>query len=251
MNNYEEIKKIYDNNIIYNNEFINYDDDFSFWIYWVNKIKPKKVLEIGIGNGRLIKLLSNLVLIYDGIDISKNIIDDFKHNNNWYKGNLFNQDMKKININNTYDLIILPFNTFCYLYTLEDLKNFFNGIKKISNDNTIIVIDIINPRVNDLVDKKTYRFCGQFFIDNERYRLYEKHYYDYNTQVINYFKKYILSNNKTLTFNLPVRIFFHQELLNLLNLFGFKVINNIGDYNNEKYNSNSRKQILFIKRSDK
>ena len=53
--------------------------------------------------------------------------------------------MKDININTIYDLIILPFNTFCYLYTLEDLEQFFAGIKKISNSNTIIVIDIINP----------------------------------------------------------------------------------------------------------
>lgn len=30
MNNYDEIKKLYDNSVIYNNEFINYDDDFLF-----------------------------------------------------------------------------------------------------------------------------------------------------------------------------------------------------------------------------
>ena len=123
MNNYDEIKKLYDNSVIYNNEFINYDDDFSFWTYWIKKINPKKVLEIGIGNGRLIKLLSNTVLQYDGLDISKNIIHDFLKNNSWYKGNLFNQDMKNINLNTIYDLIILPFNTFFYK------NNLFSTIK--------------------------------------------------------------------------------------------------------------------------
>ena len=90
MNNYDEIKNIYDNNFIYNNEFVNYDDDFSFWTYWMKKIKPTKVLEIGIGNGRLIKLLSNTVSQYDGLDISQNIINKFIEKNSWYKGNLFN-----------------------------------------------------------------------------------------------------------------------------------------------------------------
>ena len=150
MNNYDEIKNIYDNNFIYNNEFANYDDDFSFWIHWIKKIKPARVLEIGIGNGRLIKLLSNTVSQYDGLDISQNIINKFIEKNSWYKGNLFNQDMKDININTIYDLIILPFNTFCYLYTLDDLKRFFTGIEKISNSNTIIVIDIINPNIDDM-----------------------------------------------------------------------------------------------------
>ena len=107
MNNYDEIKNIYDNNFIYNNEFANYEDDFSFWIHWIKKIKPARVLEIGIGNGRLIKLLSNTVSQYDGLDISQNIINKFIEKNSWYKGNLFNQDMKDININTIYDLIIL------------------------------------------------------------------------------------------------------------------------------------------------
>ena len=224
----------------------------SFWTYWIKKINPKKVLEIGIGNGRLIKLLSNTVLQYDGLDISKNIIHDFLKNNSWYKGNLFNQDMKNINLNTIYDLIILPFNTFCYLYTLDDLKLFFTGIKKISNDNTIIVIDIINPKINDIVDHKKYKLCGCLTINNNMCKLYEKHHYDYATQVVNYSKKYVLPNGIIKKFNLPVRIFFHQELINLFNLFDFEIINMLGDYNNENYNFDSRKQIVFIKkRSDK
>ena len=81
-------------------------------------------------------------------------------------------------------------------------------------------------------------------------KLYEKHYYDYDTEVINYSKKYVFSNGKIMNFNLPVRIFFHQELLNLFNLFGFEIINILGDYNNENYKFSSRKQIVFIKRND-
>ena len=50
------------------------------------KIKPARVLEIGIGNGRLIKLLSNTVSQYDGLDISQNIINKFIEKNSWYVG---------------------------------------------------------------------------------------------------------------------------------------------------------------------
>ena len=159
--------------------------------------------------------------------------------------------MKDININTIYDLIILPFNTFCYLYTLDDLKRFFTGIKKISNSNTIIIIDIINPNIDDMSEQKKYKLCNHFIINHEMCKLYEKHYFDYDTEVINYSKKYVFSNGKIMNFNLPVRIFFHQELLNLFNLFGFEIINILGDYNNENYKFNSRKQIVFIKRSDK
>ena len=80
------------------------------------------------------------------------------------------------------------------------------------------------------------------------YKLYEKHNYNCATQTVNYSKKYILSNGIIKKFNLPVRIFFHQELINLFNLFNFKIINMLGDYNNESYNFDSRKQIIFVKK---
>ena len=132
------------------------------------------------------------------------------------------------------------------------LERKIRNIKKISNDNTIIVIDIINPKINDIVDHKKYKLCGCLTINNNMCKLYEKHHYDYATQVVNYSKKYVLPNGIIKKFNLPVRIFFHQELINLFNLFDFEIINMLGDYNNENYNFDSRKQIVFIKkRSDK
>jgi len=247
MDYYNEIKKIYDNSFLYNNEFSDYDDDFTFWTYWIKKIKPKKVLEIGIGNGRLVKLLSRLVPVYDGVDFSENIIKDFRIGNDWFKGKLFWQDMKNIHIDNVYDLIIVPFNTFSYLYTFEDLFNFFNSIKKISNKNTVIIIDIINPSILDLKSSKRFKLCNEFLLDNKLCKLYEKHYYNGMDQTVNYFKKYVIPNNENIVLNLPVRIFFHQELLNLVRLFGFDTIRVCGDYNNEIYSCDSRKQILFLK----
>lgn len=250
MNYYNEIKNIYNIPYIYNNEFSNYEDDFAFWIYWFKKIKPKKVIEIGIGNGRLIKLLSNTVQVYDALDFSNKIINDFKENNKWFKGKIYNQDMKKINIANNYDLIIVPFNTFNYLYTLNDLINFFNSIRKISTKKTIIIIDTTNPNILDLKNNNIFKLCNTFFINKIKCNLYEKHSYNNEKQIINYQKKYIFSNKKEITLNLPIRIFFHQELLNIIKLLNFDIIDILGDYNNEKYTQNSRKQILFIRKSD-
>ena len=63
---------------------------------------------------------------------------------------------------------------------------------------------------------------------------------------IKYKKKYI-NRNETKIFRLPVRIFYPQEIINLVSLFGFDVKTVFGDYNNEDFNNNSRKQILFLK----
>lgn len=247
MDIYDQVKEVYDNSNLYNNEFANYDDDFTFWEYWIKKISPSCVLEIGIGNGRLLKLLSPMVKEYDGLELSKGIINNLNLDSINFRGNIYNQDMKKINIKKKYDLIILPFNTFVYLYSLDDIVNFFNGIDKISHENTIVIIDIFNPGTDDLIDIKKYRLCNIFNIEGRFYKLYEKHSYDADKQIITYYKKYV-NNKKSMELCLPVRVFFHQELLNLIKCNGFDVINNFGDYNNEKYTSGSRKQIIFLKK---
>ena len=55
-----------------------------------------------------------------------------------------------------------------------------------------------------------------------------------------------------LNINIKVIILLKFKDINLFNLFDFEIINMLGDYNNENYNFDSRKQIVFIKkRSDK
>lgn len=247
MNMYDELNKLYSESKLYNNEFADYEDDFSFWQYWVKELKPKNILEIGIGNGRLTNLLSPLVSCYDGIELSENIIYDFNQKYPNFKGKIYNQDMRKIDINNAYDLIIIPFNTFVYLYSIKDIADFFKSLKKVSNDKTIIIIDIFNPSLDDLKDVKEYKLCNSFKSDKNRYLLYEKHSYNPVSQIISYQKKYCF-DNKELEFSLPVRVFFHQEFLNLILMNGFEIVQKLGDYNNEEFSNNSRKQIIFIKR---
>lgn len=35
MSVYDDIEKLYAESSIYNNEFVGYEDDFSFWEYWI------------------------------------------------------------------------------------------------------------------------------------------------------------------------------------------------------------------------
>ena len=249
MTNYETIINLYNNASLYNNEFKNYDDDFTFWEFWIDNYKPKNILEIGIGNGRLYNLLSPKVKQYDGIEISENIIEEFKKKYKLKNGMLYNQDMKNINIPYTYDLIIIPFNTFSYLYTLDDIKCFFKGIKTISNTNTIIIIDVFNPSIDDISNINKFRLCNTFKVKNVDIKVFEKHTYNKKEQVITYYKKY-KDNEGEKTLALPVRVFYPQEIDSILQMLGFKIIKKYGDYNNEEFCSNSRKQIIFLKGSD-
>ena len=156
MNKYKEIEILYNNPNLYNVEFKEYKDDIYFWPQILKDYNPKTLIEIGCGTGRVAKLVAPLVKKYTGLDFSKEFIKYFKENNKSIimknNINLVNQDMKAIHINYKYDMIILPFNVFVYLYTNEDAKSFFSGIEKISKKNTIVIIDLANNHDDDLLN---------------------------------------------------------------------------------------------------
>lgn len=104
------IQHIYKNPKLYIYEFKNYKDDIYFWLKIINSYRPKTILEIEIGNGRIINLLHGMVKEYDGIDFSVGVINYCKRKFNYNNVHLYHQDLKKCKLNKTYDLIILPYN---------------------------------------------------------------------------------------------------------------------------------------------
>ena len=67
------IKELYLDSNLYVNEFENYTDDIYFWEKLIKKYKPKSILEVGVGNGRLIALLHNYVEEYDEDNLLRKI----------------------------------------------------------------------------------------------------------------------------------------------------------------------------------
>lgn len=249
-NNYNKyIKELYDNPELYINEFINYKDDIYFWTKIIKMYKSKKVLEIGIGNGRLINLLHEFVEKYDGIDFSSKLVDYCRKKYGYDNVNLYNKDLKKCKLNDIYDLIILPFNVINNFYSEDDIHNAFNSIKKMSNKNTIIVIDTINPKIEDLNNREEFVRTNEFNMYGKRVLVLENKKYNNINSTCIYKKRYINSEGKLIKESiLPNRIFFNSELRLLIKHYGFEIINIYGDYNFEKISNLSRKQIFVIRR---
>ncbi len=248
-NNYNYyIKHMYNNPELYIYEFKNYKDDIYFWLKIVNNYKPKTILEIGIGNGRIIDLLHGMVKKYDGIDFSKAIINYCKNRFSYDNVHLYHYDLKKCKLDMIYDLIILPFNVLNNFYSCEDLEEAFNSIKKLSNKNTIIVIDTIMPQIGDLMNTEEFIHTNTFQFHEQQVEVYENKVFDWINSTCIYRKKYVINNRVIHEKVLPNRIFFHQELLLLIEHYGFKIINQYGDYNFESISKTCRKQIMIIRR---
>lgn len=253
MDKYQEVQRLYDNPYLYEIEFKDYHDDMYFWPQIVQGYNSKNLLEIGCGIGRVAKLVAPVVEKYTGLDFSKEFIDYFKEKEkkfiSQYNISLINQDMKKIHINEKYDMIILPFNVFVYLYTDEDIKNFFLGLEKVCSKNTIIIIDLANNQEEDFININ-YRLCNEINdLNNRKIKLYEKHTYDEDNKIIYYSKKYISDDEKQeVILNLPVKVYTVDDFVRFAKQYNYKFEIVYGDYDKSDYSKNSRKQIIVLKK---
>ena len=242
------IKSLYADPNLYINEFLNYKDDIYFWPKIINNYKSKNILEIGIGNGRLIELIHDKIEKYDGVDFSKKIIDYCKKKCNYKNVKLYNSDFKSFSVNKTYDLIILPFNVINNFYNKDDINLCFNNLKRLCDKNTRIVIDTINPKMSDLLDIDYYIKTNEFNIGNKKIQVYESKKFDIINLTCIYKKRYICNGEVKKECILPNRIFFHQELMTIFEAYGFEIVDLYGDYNLEKFDKSSRKQIFILRR---
>lgn len=251
MNYVEEIKRVYSYIEIYESEFSDYKDDIYFWSNIVKEYKPKVLLEVGIGFGRIIELLYDKVEEYIGLDISKEVIEYCNKKYNHNNIHLYNKDIRKSGINKKVDMIILPFNVINNFYTKEDFNKLFKNLRKMSHSNTVIIIDTFNPNNEYLKESKKYKVTHDFKLNGKTINVWEKHEYDSINKTNIYYKKFEENGNILVEYILPNRIIFPDELRNIIKTNGFEIITEYGDYNKEEMKEESRKYIVVFRRKEK
>ncbi|AGR42266.1 class I SAM-dependent methyltransferase [Spiroplasma diminutum] len=122
------------------------DGDLNFYKSQLLPIEGK-VLEAGVGNGRLLIPLLKYKVDITGIDKSQEMIDICKENlkKENLQANLICDDLENYKEKNTYEYIIVPNASFNLLETrqkaLKTLENFYDSLI----DNGTLIIDLIMP----------------------------------------------------------------------------------------------------------
>lgn len=78
---------------------------------------PGRVLEAGVGTGRMLIPFLEKGIKIDGVDISKEMLEQCKINmkENNVDTDLFHQDLTELSLPNKYEIIIMPTGSFCLL----------------------------------------------------------------------------------------------------------------------------------------
>jgi len=212
-----------------------------------------KVLEVGVGTGRLfMNALNNGADIY-GIDISSEMLTvlyDKLPENQHHRVTMqsitdFKSDIK-------FDLVVAPFRVIMHLIEKSDQLQALNNVYDHLNDGGVFIFDAFIPDLKQLIKglDKHVDFDGEYLPGKKLKRIVSTRP-DLMHQLINIRFRMEWDEDEKLCndeWTLPLRFFFRYELEHLVERSMFGDYSVYGDYNGNELNSESRDFIVHCRK---
>ena len=243
---------IYDQPEIYDDQYWWKKDDIEFY---KNIIPPQsKVLELGVGTGRLAMPLLRHNVDFYGLELSP-IFCIYANQviSRLYDGNrIIEGDMRNFSIDMKFDYIFIAFNSFLHLLSNKDADACFKSIKQHLNKNGKFILDILVPNPRFLYREKNDRLPVMDFKDSktgELVEIFENSEYDNQSEIcdIHWIYKYKHSL-KSKVFNYQMRMYYPDTINRLLIDNHFIIENMYGDYSMSNFTEESPLQIYICKK---
>ncbi len=212
-----------------------------------------KILEAGVGTGRIfVPALNGGADIY-GVDFSERMLERLKAKipvNEQYR--IWQEDLRRFDSGRSFSLVIMPFRVFQHMLTIEDQLNTLNRIYSVLDDGGRLIFDVFNPDIKRLLNpvSNMLEFDGEYK-PGFRLQRFATVSYKNELQILDLKFRFVWDENgqeKTDEFISPMRYFFRYELENLVGRTKFTIEKFYGSFNREDFASNSKEQILILKK---
>ncbi len=214
----------------------------------------KRVLELGIGTGRIAIPLVNCGISVIGIDNSSEMLQGLKEKINSgcckYPKNLivYKQDFCHLSIQENFEFAFFPFCTFNYLLTIAQQEQALISLKKYLNKSKVIFDLMSIHTFPDMLYNRHKIYHDTISVDNTSICIYTSSAFDQSTQlftqerIFKYFRANDMIGEKHV--KMVNRIFFLGEFEQLLTKCGYKILDIFGNYNLAPYNRSSPSLIV-------
>jgi SAM-dependent methyltransferase len=213
----------------------------------------KKVLELAAGTGRLAIPLIREGAEYTGIEISPEFCKQAEKKllHHQMDAMFIQGDIRELDLNETFDLIFIGFNSFLHLLKDDDAQACLKCVKKHMHKDTLFVIDIFVPNPLFLYRPET-RFPVMEYIDSitgELTKVEEISVYDSGSGInkITWFYN-TPSQTDDKIYSFTMRMYFPDTMNRLLIDSGFTIQNMIGKHDFSDFQEDSELQIYICKR---
>ena len=201
--------------------------------------KVKNVLDMASGSGRHAEIFAKKGFNVTAVDLSENLISIGKKNaeSENVKIEFVHSDIRRFDPNIKYHLILNLFTSIGYFE--KDEENYFilNKAYNLLENNGYFVLDYFNKSFveNNLVPSTVDEFDGSVITQNrfiEGERIIKEITIDNKGKINKYFES--------------VRMFSKDELINMLQKLGFRIIKTFGDFMGNSFELESSPRIIII-----
>jgi SAM-dependent methyltransferase len=208
------------------------------------------ILELCCGTGRLTLPLLRAGFDITGLDFTESMLERAraKAAAESISASFVSGDMRDFSLERRFSLIFLPFNSLQNTYTIDDVERVLGCVRQHLLPGGTFIFDIFNPDFERLVKKEGGPVeCHRGFLDDGREVVVtEECRYDAAGQV-NRVTWYHHIEDETFIGTLDMRCYFPLEMLALLRLSGWQVIERFGDFSGAPLASDSPKQIFVCR----
>lgn len=237
---------IYDANIYDGmNTFLN---DLEFYQQWMPTNKDARILELCCGTGRLTIPIAKRGYTICGVDYTSSMLEQAKAKatKEGLDISFIEADIREMNLNDTFDMIFIPFNSIHHLYTNDDFFKAFQVVKNHLKEGGKFLFDCFNPNLQYIVEseKKEQKVAEYTTSDGREIVIQQRMRYEKNTQINRIEWHYFINGVFDSIQNLDMRLFFPKELDAYIEQSGFTILHKFGDFDGNNFTSESEKQIF-------
>ena len=210
------------------------------------------VLELACGTGQLLIPIASQGIRSVGLDIEPAMVSATRDRARMSKVDVdvIEGDMRNFALTERFALVFVARNSLLHLHTREDFSHFFERVREHLATDGLLAFDIFNPSVSILAQRSDERRFVQRVTHPERGTLTveETTAYDARSQV-NRSIWYISSEGGAdcVIAPLHLRSIFPEELLVMLDYYGFKLEARYGDFSSGSFLSSSRQQVCLCR----
>ena len=226
---------------LYDLAYADRTEDVSFYVREARR-SAGAILEYGAGNGRITLPIAQARKQITAVDLSVPMLDDLCRRRAKLPPHVAERidvqlgDMRTLQLEGRFDLIIAPFNTVLHLYTHDDVRQFLARVFEHLDAQGQFIFDFGIPHPADLCRDPEVSYPGPSFCDprtGHRIEYAERFEYEPLRQLLVTWMEHTPERGEAWTIPLAQRQFFPMEMEALVEHAGFEIVERTSDFSEE------------------
>ena len=244
----------YSSPLHYDLEYRDKTEDIAWYVSLARSLGGP-VLELGCGNGRITLEIARAGVEVHGIDNHPKMLQDLERKLRAapeevrLRVRYDRGDFLKLRGPARHPLVILPFNTIHHCHHHRDVLRLLSGVRSCLRPKGLFALDMYRPYPELYQRDPEERYCECDFTHphtGAQIHSWEQSWYDPETQIHHVKYVYVNEDGTRHEVNLPLRVFYPKEFEALIDVGGFHVVAEYGDFHNGQVGPNSAKWVLVL-----